>query len=76
MKAYCVIAKGVGELHGEKNTIRCLLFAVVCRCYCDQPDQVAVQNNERPRSDDFQMHTLWSIEHVDRFVGMAGTPTS
>ena len=29
-----------------------------------------------PWRGDFQMCSFWSIEHVDRFVGMAGTSSS
>ena len=28
MKAFCVIAKGIGELHGERTKIRVFVFAV------------------------------------------------
>ena len=28
MKAYSVIAKGIGELHGKTNKILCFVFAV------------------------------------------------
>ena len=32
-----------------------------------------MQNNEKPWRGDFQVCSLGSVEHVDRFVGMAGT---
>ena len=35
-----------------------------------------VRNNEKPQRRDFQVCSLGSNEHVDRFVGMAGTPSS
>ena len=56
MKAYSVIAKGIGELHGKRAQ-----------------SAVTVQNNEKPWRGDFQVCSLGSTEHVDRFVRMAGT---
>ena len=77
MKAYSVIAKGIGELHGKRTQ-----SAVLSSQWCVKELQqlvrsgYCVQNNEKPRRSDFQVCSLGSIEHVDRFVGMAGTPSS
>ena len=44
--------------------------------YSDLSDQVTVQNKKKAWRGDFQMCSFWCIEHVDRFVGMAGTSSS
>ena len=59
----------------EHNPLSCLRSGVkelqqsVRSGYC-------VQNNEKSWRSDFQVCSLGSIEHVDRFVGMAGAPSS
>ena len=76
MKAYSVIAKGIGELHGKRTK-----SAVLSSQWSDGATAICqirllCKTTKKPWRGDFQMCSFWSIEHVDRFVGMAGTSSS
>ena len=76
MKAYSVIAKGIGELHGKRTK-----SAVLSSQWSDGATAICqirllCKTTKSPGEGDFQMCSFWSIEHVDRFVGMAGTSSS
>ena len=76
MKAYSVIAKGVGGLHGKRAQ-----SAVFSSQWCEGAKAMSqirllCKTTKGSWGGAVLMCALSSIEHVDRFIGMAGTPPS
>ena len=76
MKAYSVIAKGVGELHCKRTH-----SAVLSSQWCEGAAAICqirmlCKTTKSPGDVTFQVCSLGSVEHVDRFLGMAGTSLS